>query len=322
LFEHLLVFVLVATFLLGIAAFVALRADRRRQNVARRLQQIGTPATGRAEPEPSLRRARPESRLRRLFLLPGNLQRRFDMALAATGDRIGLPHLAIVGSIAAVLVVFLCLRLLGLGPVVAVVAAIAAAVAAGALVLRLAQGRYQNRFLDAFPDALDLLGRAVRAGLPVFDAMEVAAGEIGYPVGGEFRRIIDEMRIGVEIEDALQHAAERIRVPDFRFFVVAITLQRRTGGHLAETLNNLSNIIRRRKELRLKARALTAQARASAIVLSVLPLVVGIALVFIARPLMQALWADPRGRVMVGIAIINLIIGSVVMQVMIRRALR
>jgi tight adherence protein B len=322
LFEHLLVFVLVATILLGTASFAALRADRRRQNVAQRLKAIGGAASARGEAEPSLRRARPEGRLRRLFLRPGDLQRRFDAALAATGDRVGLPHLAIVGSIVAVLVIFFCLRLLGLGPIVAVVAGIAAAAGAGALVVRLAQSRYQRRFLDAFPDGLDLLARAVRAGLPVFDAMEVAAREISPPVGGEFRRMIDEMRIGVEIEEALQRAAARIRVPDFRFFVVALTLQRRTGGHLAETLNNLSNIIRRRKEIRLKARALTAQARASAVVLSVLPFLVGIALVFIAHSLMQVLWADPRGRFMVGVALIMLIIGSVIMQVMIRRSLR
>jgi tight adherence protein B len=317
-----LLIVVGATVLLGGALFAALRADRRRQGVEQRLRQIAATAPGRREPAPSLRRPSPAGTLRRFFLLPGNLQQRLDAALAATGDRIGLPHLAIAGTAAAAAVIILCLRLLDLNPIVALVIGAAAAAAAGAAVVRFGQTRYQNRFLDAFPDALDLVARAVRAGLPVFDAMEVAGREIRDPVGSEFRRIIDEMRIGVEVEDALRHAAERIRVADFRFYVVAITLQRRTGGHLAETLGNLSNIIRRRREVWLKARALTSEARASAVVLTVVPFFVGAGLVLIARSLMQTLWTDPRGRFMVGVALVGLATGSLVMRYMIKRALR
>ncbi len=256
------------------------------------------------------------------FLLPANWYRRLDAALAATGNRIGLPHLAVAGIIAAVAAIGLGLRLLALDPVVAAALGAAAALAAATSLLRFAQSRYQNRFLDAFPDALDLIGRAVRAGLPVLDAMEVASREIRYPVGIEFRKVLDEMRIGVEIEEALQHTADRIRVPDFRFFVVALNLQRRTGGGLAETLGNLSNIIRRRKEVRLKAQALSAEAKASALVLTLFPFFVGAGLCFVARPLMEPLWLDPRGRFMVGLALISLMPAALSWRVMIKRALR
>ena len=157
---------------------------------------------------------------------------------------------------------------------------IAAGIAGAALLLRVAQSRYQNQFLDAFPDALDLIVRAVRAGLPVNDAMQVAGREVRPPVGLEFQRTLEEMRIGIDIDEAMQHTADRIRVPDFRFFVVALKLQRRTGGSLAETLANLSSIIRRRKEIRLKARALTSEAKASATVLGLLPFVARGAVVF------------------------------------------
>jgi Flp pilus assembly protein TadB len=317
---QLLVFVLGAAALIGAALVATLRADRRRQRLQERLQRIALP--GRGEPAPSLRLPSSEGGLRQLFRLPSDLQRRFDAALAATGNRIGVPHLAIAAAAAAVVAMAIALRLLALNPVLAIGVAAAAAFAAAAGVVWLAQARYQNRFLDAFPDALDLVARAVRAGLPVFDAMEVAASEIREPVGGEFHRILDEMRIGVEIEAALQHAAERVRVPDFRFYVVAITLQRRTGGHLAETLANLSNVIRRRKEVRLKAQALTAEARASALVLTVLPFFIGAGLVLIARPLMETLWIDPRGRFMVGVAAVSLVLGGIVMQLMIKRSLR
>ena len=199
---------------------------------------------------------------------------------------------------AAILIMALADRALGLSPALVLVLGVAAAFAGGWLLLHLAQSRFQRRFLDVFPDALDLLARAVRAGLPVSDAMDVAAREIPDPVGSEFRRTIDEMRIGVEMEDALQHTADRIRVPDFRFYVVALTLQRRTGGGLAETLGNLSNIIRRRKELRLKARALSAEAKASAFVLGFLPFFVGGIMYLFNRQLMSILFIDPRGRFM------------------------
>jgi Flp pilus assembly protein TadB len=306
---------------IGAILLLAVRADRHRQKLHQRLKQIAAPMPSQTEPEPSLLRRRRRDGWRR-FLLPTNWQPRFDAEMAATGNRIGVAHLAIAGVIAAFVTIGLGLRLLALNPLVVGVIAAAAALTAAAVLVRFAQTRYQNRFLDAFPDALDLIGRAVRAGLPVFDAIEVAGREIRDPVGSEFRKIIDEMRIGGEIEEALQHAADRIRVPDFRFFVVAITLQRRTGGHLAETIGNLSNIIRRRREVRLKARALSAEARASAMVLTLLPFFVGVGLALIAKPLMQTLWIDPRGRFMVGLALVNLIIGSIVMRYMIKRSLR
>jgi tight adherence protein B len=130
------------------------------------------------------------------------------------------------------------------------------------------------------------------------------------------------MRIGVDIDEAMQNTANRIRVPDFRFFVVALTLQRRTGGSLAETLGNLSSIIRRRKEIRLKARALTSEAKASAAVLGLLPVVLGALLFFLNYDLMAPLLSDPRGRFMLGVAVLSLMIGITVMIVMIRRSVR
>ena len=191
-----------------------------------------------------------------------------------------------------------------------------------AVLLRLLQSRYQTKFLDPLPDALDLMCRAVRAGLPVFDAIEVASREITAPVSTELHRTIEEMRIGVDIDEAMQHTADRIRVPDFRFFAVAIRLQRRTGGGLAETLTNLSGIIRRRKEIRLKARALTAESKASAAVLGLLPFAVGGLLFFLNPSLMSVLIDDPRGRFMLGTAFLSLAIGIVVMAVIIKKSLR
>jgi tight adherence protein B len=316
--------VLCITVLLGAALLLAMRADRRRQNLQQRLQAVTAPthsdAGQSAAALPSLRL--PVGRRTMSGLLSGEMRAWLEAELATAGGRIGLLHLVAVGGLAAVAVFAFVDRLLALNPALGLLLAAVAAPAAAAVLLRLAQARYRNRFLDVFPDALDLIARAVKAGLPVAESMAVAAHEIAEPVGGELRRTLDEMQIGVEAHDALQRTADRIRIPDFRFYVVALTLQRRTGGSLAETLGNLSAVIRARKQMRLKARALAAETKASAFVLAVLPFVVGGFLFMMNRPLMSVLLTDPRGRYMFGLAFLSLASGIAVMAWIIKRSLR
>jgi tight adherence protein B len=313
--------ILAAVLLLGAALVMSLRAERRRESRQQRLQALVAAGPNDDEPVLSLRRPFSRAGVRDFFLLRG-LWARLEAAFAATGDRIGLPHLALTGLIAAAAAVGFADGVMGFGAALVLLFGTTAGVAAPAVLLRLAQTRFQNQFIEPFPDALDLICRAVRAGLPVFDAMEVAAREVRAPVGGEFHRTLEEMRIGVDIDEALQHTADRIRVPDFRFFAVALKLQRRTGGSLAETLANLAGIIRRRKEIRQKARALTSESKASATVLALLPFAVGALLFFLNRQLMSVLLDDPRGRFMLGLAFLSLATGVAVMAVIIRKSLR
>jgi len=314
--DPLLAAVLGLTVLLGAVLFQVLRTERRRATLELRLKAITTATPSADRLVMSLRRTRPQRRL-----LPALLLASLDSALLAAGNRIGLLHLAATGII-AVSMVGLTAAVIQLRPALAITLAGAGAVGAPVLLLRLAQSRYQRQFLDIFPDALDLIVRAVRAGLPAPEAIDLAAREVRTPVGSEFRRMLSEMRIGVEMEDALQDAADRIRVPDFRFFVVSLLLQRRTGGGIAETLSNLSTIIRQRKALRLKARALTAEATASATVVATLPFVAGIGLFLVNRELMSVLFVDPRGRQMLGIACIGLLLGIATMKAIIKSTLR
>ena len=311
-YQQILLAALGTTALLGVALFRVLRIERRRAIFELRLKGIAmaTPIAGKLEM--SLRK--PATQRRPLLA-------RLDPALAATGNRIGVRHFAASGIIAASMI-GLAAALTQLRPALAATLGGAGAVAGPAVLLRLAQSRYQRQFLDIFPDALDLIVRAVRAGLPAPEAIELAAREVPAPVGSEFRRMLDETRIGVEVEDALQAAADRIRVPDFRFFVVSLLLQRRTGGGIAETLSTLSTIIRQRKAVRLKARALTAEATASAMVVSILPFVAGGGLFLINRELMSVLFVDPRGRLMLGIACISLLLGVAAIKAMIKSNLR
>jgi tight adherence protein B len=197
-----------------------------------------------------------------------------------------------------------------------------AAAAAPVLLLRNAQSRYKRRFLDVFPDALDLVRRGVKAGLPVNEALATAGREIADPVGSELRRALDQVQIGVQMIDALQQVSNRVRLADFRFMVVALAMQQNTGGSLPETLANLSAVIRARKALRLKARALSSEARASAAVLAALPFLVGGAMFVMNRDLIMTLFVDPRGRFMLGVAFLSLVTGMITMGVIVKRALR
>jgi len=319
--SQLVLSVLGAVVLLGAALIAAMHADRRRESRQQRLRAVV--AVGPTEEEPKLILRRPLSRraVRDFFLLSA-LRARLEAAFAAAGDWIGLPHLAVTGLVAVGLTVLFTEQIMGFSPALVLLLGGGAGVAAPTVLLRFLQSRYQNKFVDPFPDALDLMCRAVRAGLPVVDAIEVAAREVPAPVSSELQRTIEEMRIGVDIDEAMQHTADRIRVPDFRFFAVALKLQRRTGGGLAETLSNLSNIIRRRKEIRLKARALTAESKASAAVLALLPFAVGGLLFFLNPQLMSVLLHDPRGRFMLGMAFLSLVTGVAVMAVIIRKSLR
>jgi len=156
----------------------------------------------------------------------------------------------------------------------------------------------QHAFLDNFPDAIDLIVRAVRAGIPVNETLHLVADEGAPPVSDEFRAIAEEIAVGVDLSDACVNATHRIGIPDFNFFVVSLLLQRETGGHLAETLDNLSTVVRGRKEMRLKVKALTSEGRISAKILSAMPIVT-IAAIFAIRPeYMLPLFNDPTGRLM------------------------
>jgi len=308
---HILVALLVVSALL---LLVSSRRDNRRQLVAQRLASLTTTVPD--NPEPSLQR------IQRKGMLPQRFQSRFDAAFEATGNAIKVWHLPVTALIPALLVFAFFTQVLTIGLTPAALLATVAAVVAPILLLYMSQGWYQRQFLDVFPDALDLVARAVRAGLPVTEALLVAGREMADPVGHELRRAFEQVQIGVPLIEALQEVADRIRVPDFRFMVVALALQAKTGGSLAETLKNLSGVIRARKALRLKARSLSAEAKVSAIILAALPFVVGGAMYVMNRDLMRLLIIDPRGRFMVGVAFIDLLLGLTVMVVLVKKAVR
>jgi tight adherence protein B len=178
-------------------------------------------------------------------------------------------------------------------------------------------GRMGNKrvaaFLNLFPDAIDLMVRALRSGLPVSEAIVGAAEEIGDPVGTEFATIEGGMRMGRDLEGLLWEISKRIDAPEFRFFIIALSVQRETGGNLAETLANLSDLLRRRRSMRQKTRAMSSEARASTIILGSLPIVVTLILLLTSPGYIMTLFVDVRGLMLVAIAVGMLLTGIGIM---------
>lgn len=130
------------------------------------------------------------------------------------------------------------------------------------------------KFNAKFPDAIDLLVRGLRSGLPITETMGVVGAEVDGPVGVEFRSVSDKMKIGKTLDQALQETADRLETPEFQFFVITIAIQRETGGNLAETLANLGDVLRKRMQMKLKIRAMSSESKASAYIVGSLPFIV------------------------------------------------
>jgi tight adherence protein B len=151
-----------------------------------------------------------------------------------------------------------------------------------------------NKFNSNFPDAIELMVRGLRSGLPITETLVIVAGEITGPVGEEFRMVADKMKIGRTMEAALQDTADRLGTAEFQFFVITLAIQRETGGNLAETLSNLADVLRKRAQMKLKIRAMSSESKASAYIVGSLPFVV-FTLVYMINPhYMAGFFSDQR----------------------------
>jgi tight adherence protein B len=186
------------------------------------------------------------------------------------------------------------------------------------LALRHQINRRLKKFVALMPEALDLIVRGIRSGLPASEALRTIAEEIDDPVGTEFRQVTDQMRIGVGLDEAMWSAARRLGIAEFNFLVISLSIQQETGGNLAEILEKLSDMVRRREQMRLKVKAMSSEARASAMIIGSLPFIMCGLISFVNPSYMSVLFTDPRGWVMIGIGLTSLLIGLAVMAKMIR----
>jgi len=235
------------------------------------------------------------------------LQRYVTRVRAVGGER-GIRIVvasAIVGAIAAIVVV----KLVALPGLLHPLIYVGLPLIAMRTSYRTLVERFRMRFLAAFPDAIDLIVRAVRAGIPVTQAISAAGDNAAEPVRSTFRTMGDSLRVGVDLKDVLTQAADRLMIADFSFFTVYLLLQRETGGSLGETLDELSSIIRTRRDIRLKTRALTAEGRITTKIISAVPFVMIGALFVVNRTYVMLLFDTHAGRVMLTIAAVLLTIG-------------
>lgn len=151
-----------------------------------------------------------------------------------------------------------------------------------------------GKFTAKFPDAIDLLVRGLRSGLPISETIGVVGQEVEGPVGEEFRSVSDKMKIGRTMDAALQDTADRLGTPEFQFFVITIAIQRETGGNLAETLANLSHVLRQRGQMKLKIKAMSSESKASAYIIGALPFIVFGMIWVINGKYMQNFFIDER----------------------------
>ncbi len=181
-----------------------------------------------------------------------------------------------------------------------------------------AKAKRMKQIEQQLPEAADMIGRSLRAGHSFSTALCMVGDEMPEPIGSEFRTTFGQINFGVSLNDALGGLANRIPISDLRYFVIAVLIQRESGGNLAEILGNISQIIRARLALLGKVRVLSAEGRLSALVLGALPFVVAFVISIINPGFLRILWTDPAGIKLVGVALVMMVFGVIWMRKVIR----
>jgi tight adherence protein B len=177
--------------------------------------------------------------------------------------------------------------------------------------------RRQNKFVDEFANSIDVIVRGVKSGLPLIECLGIVARESPQPIGEEFTEIVEQQRVGVPLSEAFERMMARVPLAEVRFFAIVIGIQQQAGGNLSEALGNLSGVLRDRKRLGAKVRALSAEAKASAAVLGALPFIVMV-LVYITTPsYISILWTTNFGQFLLAAAGMWMTCGVLVMRKMI-----
>ena len=220
-------------------------------------------------------------------------------------------------SAALAAVVLLLVLVLGRSPLIAIGLAFAAGLGAPRWVVGFLGAQRIKKFTEAFPDAMDIVVRGIKSGLPVHDSLRVIGKEAPEPLASQFSRLVESIGMGMTIDQALEKMYDEMPTAEVRFFAIVLAIQAKTGGNLAEALGNLSTVIRSRKLMREKVKALSAEAVASAAIIGSLPPAVAL-LIFITSPdYMAPLFNDPRGHILLMIGGFWMTLGVLSMRKMI-----
>lgn len=290
------------------------QAERRKASLARREPAARVSAVRGA---PKVRREQVEETLKDLELRQKKAK---SPPLSVQISQAGLSwskRQFLVVSIVLGLLAFVLSIVSGAGIVVGAALAFAAGLGAPRWLLSFLKKRRQTQFLDQFPDAVDVIVRGVKAGLPPVDCLRMVASDAGEPLRSEFRAIVETQAIGIPLGEACAKLYERIPAPEANFFGIVISIQQKSGGNLAEALANLSRVLRDRKKMKAKIKAMSMEAKASAGIIAALPIAVML-LVYITSPqYIELLWTSPLGQTMLAGSAFWMLTGILVMRKMI-----
>ncbi len=297
-------------------------ADRRNSRRINSLRQRGRSDGGAASgPAGNIKLEEASSRIPGMDMLASKfLPRRDSLAirLTRTGKKLSVGTYGVFCVITGLLVAVVEIKVFKFPTAPALLAAVAASVGIPHLVVNYLINRRVARFMAQFPEAIELIVRGIKSGLPVTEEIGVVGKEMADPVGTEFASISDALRFGQTLEEAMWDTARRLAIPEFNFFVISLSVQRETGGNLAETLENLADILRRRRQMKLKIKAVSSEARASAYIIGSLPFIMAGILCFTAPLYVSVLLNDVRGNFMAGGALALQGIGVLIMAKMVQ----
>jgi tight adherence protein B len=288
------------------------QAERRRENIARAEPTAVRTARG----SQKSRREQIEETLKQIEAREKHKSPSLEVRIEQAGLSLTKRQF-LLASAGLGLICFLLVLLSGFGSLAALGFGFAAAAGAPFWLLSYLKKRREARFLDTFPDAVDVVVRGIKAGLPLLDSFRVVAAEASEPVRSEFRAIIETQTIGLPLGDACAKLYERMPLPEANFFGIVISIQQRAGGNLSEALGNLSRVLRDRKKMKAKIQAMSMEAKASAAIIGSLPVLVGF-LVYLTSPnYIELLWTHPLGQVMLACSAVWMGTGVFVMKKMI-----
>lgn len=220
-------------------------------------------------------------------------------------------------SVVSCFLLFMLAKVIGMSSFVTIMFSIVGLFGLPRFILRVKINSRQKKFMADFPDALESMMRLLKAGMPVTEAIKMVSREFDGPMGEEMGRIFDEQKIGVPLPEAVLNASKRMPLTEMQMFATAIAIQTQTGSSLSEVLQNLSAVIRSRFKLARKVKALSSEAKASAMIIGALPCVVAGGMYFINREYIEVLFIDPTGKFLLGCAIAWMGVGVLVMRQMI-----
>jgi len=306
-------------FLFVLLYFATDARARRRERRITELRERTIIATGGIELEGAASAVRRENEssldaLVKRFLPKPDILR---LRLKRTGRKITIGKFGVYILITGLFLGFMAWRIFGFSPAVSLLIAFGAGLWLPHTFIGMLISRRQNAFSANFPEGLDVVVRGLRAGLPIAESVVNASSEVAEPVKTVYTEISDAVNLGQSLEDAIADAAKVIDTPELKFFAICLSVQRETGGNLAETLTNLAEILRKRRQMKLKIKAMSSEARASAYILGSLPFIMFGLLYLVNQPYVMVLFNDPRGLFLVGLGAVSMATGVGIMWKMV-----